>query len=129
MKKITSLFLLPFFLSCNSQVKPNDVPLRDEVKNYTCETVTSGIAIPWGMAWLPDGSMLITEKSGILYHLKNGQKTKIKNVPAVYDHGQGGLLDIVLHPNYNKSGWIYITYASTVGGGKGSKTKLFGAKR
>ena len=128
MKKITSLFLLPFFLSCNSQVKPNDVPLQDEVKNYTFETVTSGIAIPWGMAWLPDGSMLITEKSGILYHLKNGQKTKIKNVPAVYDHGQGGLLDIVLHPNYNKSGWIYITYASTEGEGKGGNTKLIRAK-
>jgi glucose/arabinose dehydrogenase len=52
------------------------------------------------MAWLPDGSMLVTEKSGILYHLKNG--SKLKNVPEVYIRGQGGLLDIVLHPDYAK---------------------------
>ena len=121
--------LLPFFiLSCHAQPNPNDVALQEEVKNYTLETVVDGIPIPWGMAWLPDGSMLVTEKSGILYHVKNGQKTEVKNVPAVYNRGQGGLLDIVLHPDYTKNGWIYITYASTEGEGEGGNTKLIRAK-
>lgn len=121
--------LLPFFiLSCHAQPNPNDVALQEEVKNYTLETVVDGIPIPWGMAWLPDGSMLVTEKSGILYHVKNGKKTEVKNVPIVYNRGQGGLLDIVLHPDYTKNGWIYITYASTEGEGEGGNTKLIRVK-
>jgi glucose/arabinose dehydrogenase len=128
MNKITLLVLSFIVLSCHAQPNPNDVTLQEEVVNYTFETVADGIPIPWGMAWLPDGSMLITEKSGILYHLKNGSKTEIKNVPEVYIRGQGGLLDIVLHPDYDKNGWVYITYASTEGGGEGGNTKLIRAK-
>ena len=128
MKRITLLFISFIVLSCNAQIDQKDVRIQDEVKNYSLETVVEGIAIPWGMAWLPDGSMLITEKSGILYHFKNGTKTEVKNVPAVYNRGQGGLLDIVLHPDYEKNGWIYMTYASTEGEGEGGNTKLIRAK-
>ncbi|MDZ4331927.1 MAG: PQQ-dependent sugar dehydrogenase, partial [Flavobacterium sp.] len=131
MKKIiiVSLSILSFLsFSCEAQVKPNDISIKDEVKNYTIETVASDIAIPWGMTWLPDGTMLVTEKSGILYHIKNGIKTEIKNVPKVYSRGQGGLLDIVLHPDYAKNGWIYMTYASDEGEGTGGNTKLIRAK-
>jgi glucose/arabinose dehydrogenase len=131
MKKIIPVYLsiLSFlFVSCNAQVKPNDIPLKGEAKNYSLKTVVSGIQIPWGMTWLPDGTMLVTEKSGILYHVKNGTKTQIKNVPKVYNRGQGGLMDIVLHPDYAKNGWIYITYASDEGEGDGGNTKLIRAK-
>ena len=131
MKKLIPLYLSIFsFLSigCQAQVKPNDIPLKEDAKNYTLETVATDIAIPWGMAWLPDGSMLVTEKSGTLYHIKNGVKTEVKNVPKVYSRGQGGLLDIVLHPNYAKNGWIYMTYASDEGQGTGGNTKLIRAK-
>jgi glucose/arabinose dehydrogenase len=131
MKKITLVYLSIFsfiFLSCEAQVKPNDILLKAEVKNYTLETVVSDIQIPWGMTWLPDGSMLVTEKSGILYHIKNGAKTEIKNMPKVYTRGQGGLLDITLHPDYAKNGWIYITYAAEEGEGEGGNTKLIRAK-
>ena len=131
MKKITLVYLSIFsfiFLSCEAQVKPNDILLKAEVKNYTLETVVSDIQIPWGMTWLPDGSMLVTEKSGILYHIKNGAKTEIKNMPKVYTRGQGGLLDITLHPDYAKNGWIYITYAAAEGEGEGGNTKLIRAK-
>jgi len=126
---VVSLSAVAFlFYSCNAQVKPNDIIIKDDVKNYKLEVVASDIAIPWGMAWLPDGSMLVTEKSGVLYHIKNGAKTKIKNVPTVYARGQGGLLDIVLHPDYAKNGWIYITYSSDEGEGTGGNTKLIRAK-
>jgi aldose sugar dehydrogenase len=131
MRKINILFALFFsviFLSCNAQVKPNDISIKEDVKNYTLENVVSNIQIPWGMTWLPDGSMLITEKSGILYHVKNGTKTEVKNMPKVYNRGQGGLLDITLHPDYAKNGWIYMTYSSSEGEGDGGNTKLIRAK-
>jgi aldose sugar dehydrogenase len=131
MKKYTLVYILffsAFFLSCEAQVKSNDIPVKDEVKNYALENVVSDIQIPWGMVWLPDGSMLVTEKSGILYHIKNGTNTEVKNVPKVYNRGQGGLLDIALHPDYAKNGWIYITYAAAEGEGEGGNTKLIRAK-
>lgn len=131
MKRITLIYILFFsviFFSCDAQVKPNDIPLKEDVKNYTLEKVVSDIQIPWGMAWLPDGTMLVTEKSGILYHIKNGTKTEVKNVPKVYNRGQGGLLDIALHPDYAKNGWIYMTYASNEGEGDGGNTKLIRTK-
>ncbi len=131
MKKFALVYILFFsvvFFCCDAQVKSNDIPIKDEVKNYTLENVASDIAIPWGMTWLPDGSMFVTEKSGILYQVKNGTKTEIKNVPKVYNRGQGGLLDIALHPDYAKNGWIYITYAAAEGDGDGGNTKLIRAK-
>ncbi|MEM9685661.1 MAG: PQQ-dependent sugar dehydrogenase [Bacteroidota bacterium] len=96
--------------------------------SYTVETVVSDLQIPWGMAFLPDGSMLITEKSGELIHSKNGTKTTVKNPPEVYNRGQGGFLDIELHPEYQKNGWIYFSYASSQGEGKGGNTAIMRAK-
>ena len=83
---------------------------------------------PWGFTFLPDNSILITEKEGRIIHFKNGEKIEIKNVPEVYNRGQGGLLDIVLHPNYSKNGWLYFTYASSDGKEKGGHTALMRAK-
>jgi glucose/arabinose dehydrogenase len=128
MNRIIHLLFSCLLISCHAQDKPNDILLQDEIVNYTFETVADGIAIPWGMAFLSDGSFLVTEKSGQLFHIKNKIKTKINNVPSVYNRGQGGLLDIVLHPNYTQNGWIYITYASTEGEGEGGNTKLIRAK-
>lgn len=128
MKTLLLLFAL-CIVSCQAQLKTNDeISLQEENKNYSLQTVADGINNPWGMAFLPDGSMLVTEKSGILYHINNGTKTEVKNVPAVYNRGQGGLMDIVLHPNYSTNGWIYITYASTEGEGEGGNTQLIRAK-
>ncbi|NGY36642.1 PQQ-dependent sugar dehydrogenase [Flavobacterium sp. XN-5] len=128
MNKIILLIFPLFILSCQAQKNPTDVTLQDEVKNYTLENIGGEIANPWGMTWLPDGSILVTEKSGILYHIKNNQKTEVKNVPEVYNRGQGGLLDIAVHPKYATNGWIYITFSSTEGGGEGGNTKLIRAK-
>jgi glucose/arabinose dehydrogenase len=59
------------------------------------------------MAWLPDGALLVTEKSGTLYHIKNGTNN-CKKRSKVYTRGQGGLLDIVLHPIMLK--WMDLYY-------------------
>ena len=131
MKTLALLFFSFFIFNCEAQLKTNDaIPLQEEAVNYRFETVADGINNPWGMAFLPDGSLLVTEKSGILYHVKNGVKTEVKNVPAVYNRGQGGLMDIELHPDYAKNGWIYMSYSSMEGEGEagGANTAIIRAK-
>lgn len=92
------------------------------------EVVVPELNIPWGFTFLPDDSMLITEKSGELIHFKNGSKTNISGLPEIYVRGQGGLLDIILHPNYSENGWIYFSYASSTGEGEGGNTAIARAK-
>jgi glucose/arabinose dehydrogenase len=95
---------------------------------HSYDVIVKDLNIPWGFVFLPDSSMLITEKEGKIIHYKNGKKTEIKNVPEVYNRGQGGLLDIALHPNFTENGWIYFTYASSEGEGDGGHTALMRAK-
>lgn len=130
MRKIGILFLgITLIIACKQQKENDSVALNtQEKRSYTIETVVKNLNNPWGMTWLPDGSMLITEKSGDLIHFKNGIKTFIENIPDVYVRGQGGLMDIELHPNYIENGWIYMTFNSNEDGGKGGNTKLIRAK-
>lgn len=95
---------------------------------YEFEVVVPDLQIAWGLDFLPDGSMLITEKSGELIHFKDGQKQQVQGAPEVYNRGQGGFLDVALSPNYDSDGWIYFTYASTGGEGEGGNTELMRAK-
>lgn len=111
--------------SCQSQVGQS---YESEKLTYTLEPVIPDMEIPWGMVFLPDGSMLVTEKRGELIHFKNGKKNLVKNVPKVYARGQGGLLDLELHPDYAKNGWIYISYSSMEGEGEGGNTAVIRAK-
>lgn len=130
MKKLIILLLsFSVITSCAQRKKENDVAIKtSEKRGYTTEKIVYNLNNPWGMTWLPNGSMLITEKAGSLIHFSNGTKTEIKNVPEVYNRGQGGLLDIELHPNYSENGWIYITYASSEGDEEGGNTKLIRCK-
>lgn len=130
MSKIFVFFICcAVFLSCKEQVKESDVAIKTESKrSYITKRIIDNLNNPWGMTWLPDGSMLITEKSGEIIHFKDGDKKEIKNVPEVYNRGQGGLLDIELHPKYSENGWIYISYASSEGEGSGGNTKISRAK-
>jgi glucose/arabinose dehydrogenase len=94
---------------------------------YNTEIIVSDVNIPWGFTFLPDNSILITEKAGELIHFKNGQKTVISGMPEVTLRGQGGLMDIELHPNYKENNFIYFTYASSEGTEKGANTTLMRA--
>ncbi|QTE22727.1 PQQ-dependent sugar dehydrogenase [Polaribacter cellanae] len=119
--KYSYLLLISFlmlFFSCSSQESKN--------KNY--EIVVADLSIPWGFTFLPDNSILITEKEGQLIHFKKGKKTEIKGMPKVTLRGQGGLMDIELHPNFKKNNRIYFTYASSEGEGKGANTTLMSAE-
>ena len=90
--------------------------------------VVDGLEIPWGFDFLPDGSILITEKEGKLLLFKNGKKAEIIGVPKVKVLGQGGLMDIKLHPEFENNQLIYLTYASAEGTGGGANTAVMRAK-
>jgi quinoprotein glucose dehydrogenase len=108
------------------RTKENDIPITTS-DAYGYEIVVPDLEIPWGMDFMPDGSFLITEKSGDLIHYKEGSKTVISGTPEVYARGQGGLLDVRLSPNYETDKSIYITYSSTEGDAKGGHTALMKA--
>lgn len=83
------------------------------------DTLATGLESPWGMAFLPGNVVLITEKQGRIRRYANGklEPAAIQGVPKVYARGQGGLLDIQLHPDYASNGWIYLTYSKPGTGG------------
>ena len=99
-----------------------------ESVDFTAEMVIDNLSVPWGMVFLPDGSILVSEQSGELIRFKDGERTSITNVPEVYFRGQGGLLDLELHPDYENNGWIYISYSSPEGDEKGGNTAIMRAK-
>ena len=77
-------------------------------------TVASGLAHPWSLAFLPDGRMLVTERPGRLRVLaKDGSldPKPVEGLPRIDAQGQGGLLDVAVHPDFGRNGWIYWTYA------------------
>ncbi len=113
--------------ACAQENRQNDVPLTTNT-NYTYEVLVPELTNPWGLDILPDGALLITEKSGELVHFKDGSKTMISGVPEVSSRGQGGLLDIRLDPDYENNGWLYITYSSPEGEESGAMTALMRAK-
>lgn len=128
--KISISFILLVLISLNfscAQQAENEVNTPKKI-TFTPQLIVDEIPIPWGMAFLPDGSMLISEKSGEIILFKDGKKTKVNNSPAVYNRGQGGLMDLVLDPDYQKNGWIYFSYASEEGEEKGGHTTIMRAK-
>ena len=82
-------------------------------QNFRKVTVLQGLERPWGIAWLPDGAILITERPGRLRIVRNGklEPTPIPGVPEVLAVNQGGLLDVSVHPNFAQNRLIYLTYA------------------
>ncbi|MBV5343587.1 PQQ-dependent sugar dehydrogenase, partial [bacterium] len=73
--------------------------------------VGENLTIPWGLAFLPNGDMLVTEKAGALYQVSKGKMTKIEGLPKITVKGQGGLLDVLVHPKFKTNRLIYISYA------------------
>jgi len=97
-------------------------------------TIASGLAHPWSLAFLPDGRMLVTERPGRLRYvtMKGEISDPISGVPAVYAHGQGGLLDVALDPDFGANSTIYLSYAEPgdgdLNGTAVARAKLDGAR-
>jgi len=89
-----------------------NISVTSELHAFRLETVTTGVQAPWGLAFPPDGRILVTEKRGRLRTVDRGVVSEpVRGVPAVYTEGQAGLLDVALHPEYAKNGWIYLSYS------------------
>lgn len=123
--KIQNYFVLLVALIGFTSCAQDKNPVNND---HGYEVVVSDLTIPWGFVFLPDGSMLINEKEGKMIHYKEGNKTEVQGLPKISNRGQGGLLDIILHPNYDENGWIYITYASPEGEDDGGNTAVMRAK-
>ena len=89
------------------------------------ETVTEGLSNPWGLAFLPDDPRLVvTERDTgrlVLVDREDGTQTGVEGVPAVDPAGQGGLLDVALHPEFAENRWIYWSYSGAGTGGIGTE--------
>lgn len=110
--------LPPFFgailMLAGSFFTPEVMAESDDIA-YRVEVLQEGLEYPWSLAQLPDGSLLVTEKPGRLLHLSAdfSSRHSIEGVPKVDWVGQGGLLDVVLHPEYGRADnrWIYLSYS------------------
>ncbi len=95
-----------------SAVTPGGI-VESEVQRFVVDTVVTGLNVPWGLAFLPNGDLLISERAGKLHRYSNGKLSPpIKGLPPIMAIGQGGLLDLALHPDYEKNGWIYMSYSA-----------------
>jgi glucose/arabinose dehydrogenase len=81
---------------------------------YRLETVVDRggeLRTPWSIDWLPDRTMLVTNRPGYLSVFRNGQALpQVANLPTSIEQGQGGLMEVAVHPNYARNGWIYLSY-------------------
>jgi len=128
MKKNISIYftilIIMFNFSCGQEPNDkNEIIVTDEL-NYEMELVFENDGIIWGLEFLNDNSILATLKSGSIIHFKEGVKKELKGVPEIYLRGQGGLLDIAIHPNFEKNKFIYLSYASEDIEGKGGNTTI-----
>ncbi len=82
--------------------------------NFKTNIITTGLEHPWSLAFLPAGEYLVTERRGKLWRIdEDGQKFEIARVPEVQHEGQGGLLDVILDPNFEDNKIIYFSYSAT----------------
>ena len=111
--------------------KPKSNIFTSEDMTVKLDTIASGLSSAWGMTFLPDGDMLITDRNGSIYRVdRDKQKEKVTGGPEVLAEGQGGLLDVELHPKFAQNQLIYFSYSAfkTVDGAKLSTTAVMRAR-
>jgi glucose/arabinose dehydrogenase len=97
--------------------------VRSEKEAFRVVTLVEGLEHPWGLAFLPDGRLLVTERPGRLRIVRDGtlDPRPVEGLPEIAAVGQGGLLDVALHPRYAATEWIYLSYAARGDGGIGTE--------
>ena len=91
-----------------------------QLLRYRVEVVATGVHVPWGLAFLHNGRALVSDRAVgqlSLLDIHTGVLTRVAGVPAVYDSVDAGLLDVAVHPDYARNGWIYYAYASMTDSG------------
>ncbi len=90
------------------------------VAAFEITPMITGLNQPWGVAILPEGSFLVTERDGALLHVKDGRARKVRGVPRVAASGQGGLLDVTLPRDFAQTREVFLTYSKPQSGGSGT---------
>ena len=133
--KISLTILLVLTISaCTNANDSHTMQTNQLDEGISTSLLSDEISIPWAMVQLPSGEILISEREGELRVFKNGQllSKRITGLPRIHSKGQGGLLDLALHPDFSKNQWLYFTYASKEGNNldnnSGSNTALMRAK-
>ena len=122
------LFILVFSfeLSC-AQVENTPSITTPAKATYTTELIVPDVEKPWGMVFLPNGSLLYTEKEGKLIRFQYGKKKEISGLPKTYVRGQGGLMGLALHPNFEQNNRIYFAMATPNEDATGGNTGIYSA--
>ena len=117
---ISYLPLLLLLLSCNSTAESVDNTIDGNAGSRLFAESFGSFNEPWAMTFLPDGNLLVTEKPGtlLLVNLDERSKVAVLGVPKVAYGGQGGLGDIILHPQFKDNHWVYLSYAEQDAAGK-----------
>jgi len=105
-------------LTARAALGAQDKVYRSSEHDYRIVTVVDGLVNPWSIAFLPGGDMLVTERPGRLRIVRKGKllEAPVEGVPAVVARGQGGLLDVVPHPDFANNRLLYLSYSKpTVG--------------
>src|SRR5215213_4855215 len=97
---------------------PNDQVIKSEKQTFRIEVVAPGLETPWGLAFLPDGRLLVTERPGRLRIIVKGRllPDAVQGTPKVWERQDAGMLDVAVHPQYGSNGWIYLAYTEVVPG-------------
>lgn len=125
--RLAAAVVLPFALAARSAGAQGQV-FNSSAHDYRVVTVADGFVNPWSMAFLPNGDLLVTERGGRLRIVRGGMllPTPVAGVPAVVAAGQGGLLDVALHPQFATNRTVYLTYSKQMP--SGSTTALHMAR-
>lgn len=125
MQKSHHIRVIFFYLFCVSLSFPlsgsevlQSFSLKSEGMKLRLEQLAGGFGVLWGMTFISSTQLIVTERAGAVYlfDLVSFKKSHLKNVPAVLDNGQGGMLDVAASPDYASDGWIYFTYVKDVDG-------------
>lgn len=117
-----SLQLIVTFYISTSIAKAESI-IQTEKQRLSYEIVTTGLQHPWSIAFLPGGDMLVTELGGqlrLIYKSGKLHPQPIAGLPQIRQYGQGGLLDVVLHPDFDDNRWVYFSFAEAGQGGAGT---------
>ncbi len=114
MKSLLFLLAATLWFGCsNSNSTQTPTLISSEEINFEVDTLATGLEHPWGLAFLPDGRILIAERPGRLSIWEDGHlaDSPVSGLPDIWARGQGGLLDVELHPDYENNQMIYLAFA------------------
>lgn len=118
---LTSLVFGSTLLACTPDTGAAQATYTEgsELHDFQVVTVADGLEHPWGMAFLPGGDILVTERPGRLRIVRDGtlDPQPIASTPTVFARGQGGLLDVALHPDFESNRLVYLSYAKPLENG------------